>query len=182
MKWVALFSRSGSELASLTSTLGTCPDMTITTNHNHDTWSEAIHLLPRVAIMKSKDIHNMLDNRNERLLITMHGYLRILPPAVCSKHFVFNGHPGDIIKYPELKGKDPQKKAIELKLISTGYVIHRATEELDGGDIYRFTRVDITSDTTEDALCNYLRDVGVRLWTDFMTDVLWDLRHTRGGI
>lgn len=182
MKWVALFSQSGSEIARLASNLGTCPDMTITTNFNCDTWNEAIHLLPRVAIMKSNDIHSMLENRNERLLITMHGYLRILPGSVCDKHLVFNGHPGDIIKYPQLKGKDPQKKAVELKLSSTGYVIHQATEELDGGDIFRFARVGLSPVSTEEDVCNLLRDVGVRLWCDFMTDILWDLRQTRGGI
>lgn len=182
MKWVALFSQSGSEVVRLASHLGTCPDMTITTNHKFDTWHEGVEQLPRVAIMKSQDIHSMLENRNETLLITMHGYLRILPETICKKHLVFNGHPGDIIKYPELKGKDPQKKALELKLPSTGVVIHRATEVLDGGDIYRFARVNIPLGCEEKYLTQVLKDTAVRLWTDFMTDILWDLRHSRGSI
>lgn len=182
MKWVALFSQSGSEVARLASHLGTCPDMTITTNHKYETWHEGVELLPRVAVMKSNDIHSMLENRNETLLITMHGYLRILPGNVCKKHLIFNGHPGDIIKYPELKGKDPQQKAIDLKLPSTGVVIHRATEELDSGDIYRFARVQIPLGCHINHLNTVLKDTAVRLWTDFMTDILYELRHSRGGI
>lgn len=181
MKWIALFSQSGSEIARLASNLGTCPDMTITTNRDYSTWHPGVRLLPRVAIMKSEDIHYMLESRDETTLITMHGYLRILPAAVCNKHEVYNGHPGDIIKYPELKGKDPQKKAVELDLPSTGVVIHRATEKLDSGDIYRFARVDIPKHD-EEQLTQALKDASVKLWTDFMTDILYTLRHTRGGL
>lgn len=181
MKWIALFSQSGKELYYLTQNLGVCPDITLTNNFKTNTWCEDIHRVPRVAMMKSQDIHNILLEKSPSI-ITMHGYTRILPEEVTKRHQVYNGHPGDIIKYPELKGKDPQQKALDLKLPSTGTVIHKATSELDGGDIYMFKRIDINYQWSLDVLCDHLRSASVDLWTEFMKDLLWEHRHTRGGI
>ncbi len=181
MKWIALFSQSGKELYHITQNLGVCPDITLTNNFKTETWCEDIHRVPRVAMMKSNDIHHMLAERS-RCIITMHGYTRILPDVITKNHLVFNGHPGDIIKYPELKGKDPQQKALDMKLPSSGTVIHRATPELDGGDIYMFKRVDIEYEWDIKTLSDHLRSASVELWTIFMNDLLWRYRHTRGGI
>lgn len=181
MKWVALFSQSGKELYHISRNIGTVPDIILTNNKDSNTWYEDLYRVPRIAIMKSKDIHNILLNKKP-CIITMHGYNRILPPEITKLHQVFNGHPGDIIKYPELKGKDPQEKAFNLKLPSTGTVIHRATEELDGGDIHLFKRVDIDSKWTLNELCDHLRSASIDLWTNFMTDLLWQHKDTRGGI
>ena len=38
------------------------------------------------------------------------------PGEVCEKRNIYNGHPGLITQYPQLKGKDPQQKAIDLGL------------------------------------------------------------------
>lgn len=181
MKWVALFSQSGKELYYLTQNLGVCPDITLTNNFATETWCEDIHKLPRLAIMKTRAIHNMLAGRS-KCIITMHGYNRILPDEITNNHLVYNGHPGDIIKYPELKGKDPQQKALDMKLPSTGTVIHKATPELDGGDIYMFKRIDINSDWDINVLCDHLRSASVDLWTEFLRDLFWSYRNTRGGI
>ena len=48
---------------------------------------------------------------------------------------IFNGHPGLISSYPELKGKDPQIKAWEGKYREVGSVVHKVTEGVDEGDI-----------------------------------------------
>jgi len=181
MKWVALFSQSGRELYHITRNVGTCPDIILTNNMDVNTWYEDVHKIPRIGIMKTKDIHNTLLNMKP-CIITMHGYNRILPTEITKVHQVFNGHPGDIIKYPELKGKDPQEKAFNLKLSSSGTVIHRATEELDGGDIHLFKRVDIDARWSLKELCDHLRSASIDLWTYFMTDLLWQHRDTRGGI
>lgn len=181
MKWVALFSQSGKELYYITRNIGICPDITLTNNSDTKTWYEDVAKIPRVGIMKTKDIHNTLLNKKP-CIVTMHGYNRILPSEITKIHQVFNGHPGDIIKYPELKGKDPQEKAFNLKLPSSGTVIHRATEEVDGGDIHLFKRVDIDASWPLNVLCDHLRSASVDLWTIFMTDLLWQHRDTRGGI
>lgn len=181
MKWVALFSQSGKELYRIAENIGTTPDIVLTNNKNSDTWYEKMYRIPRIGVMKSVDIHNTLLNMKP-CIVTMHGYNRILPSEITKLHQVYNGHPGDIIKYPELKGKDPQEKAFNLKLPSTGTVIHRATEELDGGDIYLFKRVDIDSSWSLNELCDNLRSVSIDLWTNFMKDLLWQCRDTRGSI
>lgn len=180
MKWVALFSQSGSELVEITRELGRSPDYTYTTNLDRNTWCEGVNELPDVCAVESDKINIILRMNDEPLLITMHGYLRILPADICNTHNVFNGHPGDIIKYPELKGKDPQRKAYDLRLGSTGVVLHRATEELDGGDIYRFKRVDIHPDYNFNDLCLMLKQVSIDLWVDLMTDLLYTIDTVEG--
>ena len=49
----------------------------------------------------------------DNTLITLNGWLRIVPPDKCAKYNIYNGHPGLITKYPELKGKDPQQRMWE---------------------------------------------------------------------
>jgi folate-dependent phosphoribosylglycinamide formyltransferase PurN len=44
-------------------------------------------------------------------IVTLHGWLRVIPAYVCERSRIYNGHPGLITKYPELKGKDPQVRA-----------------------------------------------------------------------
>jgi len=71
----------------------------------------------------------------------MHGYLRIIDKDVLDTREMYNGHPGLITKYPELKGKDPQETvAKNLSLYDKiGSVIHKVTPEVDSGEIlYEF--------------------------------------------
>lgn len=181
MKWIALFSQSGRELNSICSNIGFCPDIILTNNSDKKTWYEDTYKLPRIAIMKTNDINSFLINR-EPAVITMHGYNRILPLCIVKKHQVYNGHPGDIIKYPQLKGKDPQKKALDMKLSSSGVVIHRATEDVDSGDIYRFKRVNINPFWTPKELIDHLRSASIDIWSEFIVELMWEHRQTRGGI
>jgi folate-dependent phosphoribosylglycinamide formyltransferase PurN len=74
-------------------------------------------------------------------IYTMHGYLRIIDKDVLDTREMYNGHPGLITKYPELKGKDPQETvAKNLSLYDKiGSVIHKVTPEVDSGEIlYEF--------------------------------------------
>ena len=38
----------------------------------------------------------------ESVFVTLHGYLRILPPDFTKASNIYNGHPGAIEQYPEL--------------------------------------------------------------------------------
>ena len=177
-KWIALFSQSGSELAGICKNLGVCPDIIFTNNSNLDSLCADIQSMPRLAYMKSQSIHDVL-SINYAQIITMHGYTRILPKPITDQNFVINGHPGDIIKYPELKGKDPQQKAIDLGLRSTGVVIHRASEELDSGEIMSFRQVIINEKDTVESLSLRLKEVSINMWTDVMKDVLYKFKASR---
>lgn len=177
-RWIALFSQSGSELAAICKNLGTCPDMIFTNNSDLHSLCDEIQSMPRLAYMKSAAIHDLLSS-NYGQLITMHGYTRILPKEITDQNLVINGHPGDIITYPELKGKDPQQKALDLNLQSTGVTIHRATEELDGGEIISFRRVLIKDNDTIDRLSIRLKEVSIKMWIDIMKDLLFEFKASR---
>jgi folate-dependent phosphoribosylglycinamide formyltransferase PurN len=105
-------------------------------------------------------------------LVTLHGYLRILPEEVVTTHEVINGHPGDIIKYPELKGKDPQAKAIDLGLPSTGVVLHKAVAEVDAGEILKHQERTIHAGTTTEQLILDLKALQLNLWCDLLRERL----------
>jgi len=72
-------------------------------------------------------------------VITLHGYLRIIPPQICGRFKIYNGHPGLITKFPELKGKDPQAKVwykhFEKPYKLHGHVIHEVIPEVDAGRV-----------------------------------------------
>mgnify|MGYP003628405583 FL=1 len=51
---------------------------------------------------------------------------------------IWNLHPGLITRYPELKGKDPQKMVMESKkkkYEKVGLVIHKVIPEVDAGEV-----------------------------------------------
>jgi len=167
MRWIALFSQTGSEIANLAHTLGKAPHMIITNNRKMETWNPGVgethSILMRGTHSDIVDYLNMI----EPAIITLHGYLRILPESVCKRHTIYNGHPGDIITYPALKGKDPQKKAIELGLPSTGVVLHKVIPAVDDGPVQARETIKIT-DQTEEELIYDLKEIQLRLWTNFL--------------
>jgi len=145
MKWIAFFSQTGSEIVDLSKRLGRKPDLIVTNN-----FEDKIKFHPGiremgVTIMSAK--HDMIMNyfRNQVIynvsetIISLHGYLRILPADICEKYEIYNGHPGAITLYPELKGKDPQEKVWQEneKYTTIGSVVHRCTAELDDGEVLK---------------------------------------------
>ena len=101
------------------------------------------------------------------ILITLHGYLRIIPPDICEKYNIYNGHPGYIIEHPELKGKDPQVRAWEAGHRWVGCVVHKVTAGVDEGPIEDFTAVP-NSAKSLDELYSLLKQKSLYLWTKFM--------------
>lgn len=111
-------------------------------------------------------------NISEHSLITLHGWLRILPKEFCEtyKH-LYNGHPGLINHFPELKGKDPQEKAFKWGHTLIGSVVHRVTAEVDEGEILTYDEVSIYS-TSLDDYYNYLRKTSLNAWEEFLNEQL----------
>ena len=117
MKWVALFSQTGSEICQVSEKLGRYPDLIISNatdfiKINDDLIGKA----PMIFTEKKPTVEEYLQYIPEDALVTMHGWLRIVPSEVCEKRNIYNGHPGLITKYPELKCKDRQLKAYKLEL------------------------------------------------------------------
>jgi len=153
--WVALFSQSGSEIANLAKALGYWPNLIITNNSDKSKWN------PRI-VERSTYKGNVLVVNNEQAktanflhgtvqidsLITLHGWLRIIPADICTQYKIINGHPGLINLYPELKGKDPQERwwAYRDKYnLWYGSVVHDVVPEVDAGQIHAVDKCQLTA-------------------------------------
>jgi len=98
------------------------------------------------------------------------GWMRIIPPEICNCLNMYNLHPGDIFVYPELRGKDPQEKALKLGLKNTGVVIHRVVPEVDSGEIILRRTLWIENNETLDSLTNKLVELGRKAWIEFVSN------------
>ena len=171
--WVTLFSQTGAEIADISESLGRWPDLIITNkrpNHLRTIDSRIVEYgyteLPNIPTLE--DIENVL---KDNAIITLHGWLRIMPPDICEKYLIYNGHPGLITKYPELKGKDPQVRAFEGKYPVAGAVIHKVVAGVDEGKVImeeKFNAIDLSLDE----LFRILRDRSLFMWTSFLKKVL----------
>ena len=169
--WVALISYTGKELTELCNKLGQCPEIVFSNNPVH--MNNPPNLPSQFFFaLKKLDFFDMLkDIIPNDALVTCHGFSWIIPDSICNNYEMYNVHPGDICRYPELIGKDPQRKAIKLKLPSTGVVIHRITPDLDQGPIVKYKTFDITEETnTEASLTRSLRDLSIDMWVEFLNE------------
>ena len=172
-KWITFFSQTGAEIADLSESIGRWPDLIIT-NKRPD------HLRtidPRIIEYGYTEVPNKptVDDLDAVLqdsaIITLHGWLRIMPPVICDKYLIYNGHPGLITKYPELKGKDPQVRAFEGKYPVAGAVIHKVTAGVDEGKVimqeyFNATQLDL------DGLFRILRHRSLYMWSNLLKQVL----------
>ena len=173
MKWIALFSQTGSEIYQVSERLGRYPDM-ILCNKQDDFESINQNLLDKATIIftdKKPTAEQYLHYLPEDALVTMHGWLRIVPGEVCENRTIYNGHPGLITKWPELKGKDPQKTAFYSRHETAGCVIHEAVAEVDAGKIHKEGSIEIKG-LPLDQVYSKLHEVSVNLWEEFLRERL----------
>lgn len=173
--WVAFFSQTGSEIVEVSKLLGRWPDLIITNERPE-------HLRKIHPALENKHLI-FVDNKPseeelfpllaqyDNALVTLHGWLRVMPPGICNRFEIYNGHPGLITEYPELKGKDPQQKAFDLGLEYSGCVIHKVTEGVDEGEILRSRKVYIKKLEIGE-LFRILHSISVSLWTEFLKNKL----------
>ena len=174
-KWVALFSQTGSELANICKELNIIPNLILTNKEDIesvDPWLldncfNRIIILPRKPTIEEYNTALKQERFNPRnTFFSLHGYLRIIPKEICSKWEIYNGHPGLINSYPELKGFDPQKRSLNYKEI--GSVIHRVNEHVDDGEVIISTS--ITNNYTNEAdITNALRSTSLKSWLNFFS-------------
>tara|TARA_R110000822_G_scaffold44843_1_gene120202 strand:+ start:119 stop:679 length:561 start_codon:yes stop_codon:yes gene_type:complete len=176
--WIALFSQSGSEIVAIAEKLGVWPDFIYTNNKHKNSWHRKLQRHSSVFIEKPTELAAVVQSNISMLqcwkgdaVVTLNGYLRIMPMLTVE---MYNGHPGDIVKYPELKGKDPQRKALDLNLPSTGCVIHKVTKEVDSGEILSYNTYTMQGDETIDILVDRLRNISVNMWTEFLKENLFE--------
>jgi folate-dependent phosphoribosylglycinamide formyltransferase PurN len=118
------------------------------------------------------DYENIL-SAYENPLITLHGWLRIVPEEIADQYEIFNGHPGLITLYPDLKGKDPQEKAFEANYKTIGSVIHKVTAGVDEGPVVMERAYQSEKLLPLDDIFRILHNISTDLWIKFFKERLW---------
>lgn len=173
--WVAMFSQTGSELRAICDKLGFEPT-TILCNNMKISKDEIRNKFPQsVVVFNKSSVFYESFNTPDTLpyFITLHGWLRIFPPELCNKYEVYNGHPGGIIDFPELKGINPQQKAIDLGLPFTYNVLHKVIEGVDEGEVIACSP-DLPVINDLDYMIKTLRDDAVDMWVEFLKEQLFE--------
>ena len=169
--WVAFFSQTGSEIVEVSNLLNRWPDIIVTNERPEHLRTIHPALEKRnLVFVENKPTEeelSMILGQCGNPLVTLHGWLRIMPAYICNRFEIYNGHPGLITKYPELKGKDPQEKAFNLGLETSGCVIHKVTEGVDEGQILSSREVSIRGLELPE-LFTILHRMSISLWVDFL--------------
>lgn len=174
--WIAFFSQTGSEIVSIAKALNRWPDVIVTNERPSKLRTINSVLLEQELLVTTSN--NPTETELSELLeyydspiITLHGWLRIMPPKICESYNIFNGHPGLITEYPELKGKDPQMRALKGGYPVMGCVLHKVVAGVDEGKILaeeRFNAFNIN----EEEMWIATRDRSLYLWVKFLKKAL----------
>jgi folate-dependent phosphoribosylglycinamide formyltransferase PurN len=177
--WIAFFSQTGTEIHNLSNTLGIYPDAIVTNKTDLKSVNKELlcttqfreHKLNKTILMSlpskpvASDYLNVLKSF-ENPVITLHGYLRIIPKEICDNFEIYNLHPGLINKYPELKGFNPQERAFTQGYKLAGCVIHKVISEVDEGDIIMGQGISIES-MNLNQVYESLHNTALDLWKSF---------------
>ena len=181
--WITFFSQTGTEIYNLSNALGVYPDCVVHNKHNNDGVNQKLielttfratklnmmhcwqHIPPKPDITNYENVLSRYDNP----IITLHGYLRIIPREICEKYEIYNLHPGLITKYPSLKGFNPQERAFADGHKDAGCVIHRVTPGVDEGEIVASGEINIENLTLAQVYTE-LHDCALNVWINFLTE------------
>ena len=138
--WIAMFSQTGNEILKLSSAINRSPNFIIG-NHRDNTIPKINSRIESSTVYVSNkptaEELTVIFDTFENPIITLHGWLRIIPAEVCGRYEIYNGHPGYIVDYPELKGLNPQDKVSKYikDYREIGSVVHEVVPEVDAGAI-----------------------------------------------
>lgn len=190
MIWIPFFSQTGSEIANLVTSLGFKPELIATNNIVEEKWQyhpgvrdmevtmlQANHN----ALMQYFETQTIYDPKD--VIITLHGYLRIIPKHICEKYTIYNGHPANIRLFPELKGLDPQVRTWENRANYPiiGSVVHKVTPGVDEGPLVK--EVSVTNNCkTLDEMFEKLKQTSLWSWEFFLREKFYEDRNRRGAV
>lgn len=187
-RWVALFSQSGQEIWSLYASLGRAPDLIITNQVSQARIYPPLleRFQDRLVYITQNTVEAYKNILRETDLVTLHGYLRIIPAETCNTFNIYNGHPGLITLYPDLKGYNPQEKACKKEYKIIGSVVHKCVAEVDEGPIIVEKRYTITVEEREQykgnllqLYINLLRDTSLVCWREFFKNYFKDYLYEK---
>ena len=174
--WIAFFSQTGSEIVDISKSLKRWPDVIVTNERPARLRTINAEILEQDLLVTTsnkpteKELLEIIEYYDNPI-ITLHGWLRIMPPNICENFYVYNGHPGLITDFPELKGKDPQIRAYEGikegRCQYAGAVLHKVTAGVDEGRIILQERFN-TFNLDLDGLFRTLRDRSLYMWCKFL--------------
>jgi len=172
--WIVFFSRTGSEITNLIVHYNRIPDAIITNRQGIEGIEPHLKNLLNegklnwVVIPKNPSVSDYKKALKpfKDPLITLHGYLRIIPKEICKKYKIYNLHPGLITMYPELRGKDPQVRAVQASHKIAGVVIHEVVPEVDAGKIIHDHAINIQG-LTEEEVIRGLHSLASAVWYKF---------------
>lgn len=186
LNWTVFLSQSGKELYDLCNLLNIIPKRVVTNNPKKMNEDVVTFLKTKGCELKTIPFNPLLDHYLQEdilssSIITLHGYLRILPSEFIARYSprtIYNGHPGLITYYEELKGKDPQIRAWEGKYPTVGSVIHKVTAGVDEGEVVRFTAINNTATSLEE-MYNLLRETSLDTWKKFFKENIFQLENCK---
>ena len=174
--WIAFFSQTGSEIVDIARSLKRWPDVIVTNERPANLRTINPEILEQDLLVttsnkpSAEELLEILAYYNDPI-VTLHGWLRIMPANICESFNIFNGHPGLITEYPELKGKDPQIRAFEGKYPIMGCVLHKVSAGVDEGRIIAEERFNAFNITEED-MWKVTRDRSLYLWCQFLKNLV----------
>lgn len=180
VKWYSLFSHTGQETATLTWMM--YPDVKLVTAITNNSKYEGP--LPCTKLTSAKAINEWLmkpGNVAPGSIVTLNGYMRIIPEEVISYlHSIncrlLNIHPAPIQMYPDLRGMDPQERLYEGiqsgKYQYVGAVIHNVDAGVDTGALVNWSLELADPNMTKNELYQHLHDIGTRLWLEVFQEVV----------
>ena len=170
--WIALFSQTGSEIYNVSKRLGRFPDRVIVNKTDLEGVNEKLlegcydklWIVPQRPTTEEYQTFLMQD-----AIVTMHGWLRIVPHFVCDQYNIYNLHPAPLTRYPHLKGKDPQQRIFSQSLQYGGNTLHKCTAELDSGEIILENEVELKDETLESVI-QKTHAIAADLWVEFLSN------------
>jgi folate-dependent phosphoribosylglycinamide formyltransferase PurN len=179
-RWIAFFSQTGSEIANVANKLVHCPNVVVTNKPSIDGINndllkiafDRMYFLPnKPTIEEYETVFSDAGITPDNTIITLHGYLRIVPPEICVKYNIINCHPALVSHYPELKGFDPQKRSVKYDYIGT--TLHKVIAEVDEGEILSEKKINNNFSTVEEII-HVLKLESQKLWIDFLLKSLYN--------
>lgn len=169
-RWVALFSQTGSEIVEISKRLKKWPDVIITNSDDYESIHSEIKKrgFIKVNSVQARTLNVLHRYAQKNDLITLNGWLRIVPADKCEQYNLVNGHPGLITRYPELKGFDPQINFWNKrdKYRYYGSVVHEVTAEVDEGKILNVCEREY-KEGVQDNPFDALRETSLQAWMEF---------------
>lgn len=172
--WVTFFSQTGSEIYKISKQIDRIPDVIVTnkpkskileinSNLIEEYGAKFVWLPPKPTVLE------YISTIPSSSLVTLHGWLRIVPPEICDKYEIYNLHPAPIHLegYDKYKGKDPQVRIFEDKAEYSGNVIHKCIAELDAGQILAKNQFDVRGFDL-DMIFKLTHSKATELWCGFL--------------